>query len=206
MPGKRSICAFIVILLSTLSALAHQPVIVGKDVITIEKPEISRAFYHELTGEPRSYYVKADKPFDLFVGLLVPRNTNPNGRYSARVYSLAEGKRTLLADIKADSIAWKEMYEPFGGDHYLTGPDWKRNVPAGQYEIEVYSQDNRGKYALVVGEGEFWGPKEILSVYTEVPKLKAGFFGSNPLSFLVTPFGLVLVVIAGAVIYYIVRK
>jgi hypothetical protein len=188
------------------AALAHQPVIVGKDNITIEKPEISRAFYGELTGQPRSYFIKSDQPFDLYVGLLVPRNTNAAGQYSAKVYRLAEGKQYLLTAMRADSVIWKEYYEDFGGDYYLKGPDWKQSVPAGAYEINVYSQDNLGKYVLVVGEGEFWGPKELFNVYTTLPQLKGNFFGENPLTFLKTPFGIALLVVIGGIIFYLVRR
>jgi len=203
---KKIVCSYISLLLIASAALAHQPVIVGKDTFTIEKPEISRAFYHELSGQPRSYFINADKAFDLYLNLLVPKNTNANGRYSARVYRLDDGKRALLANVKAESVVWQEFYEPFGGDTYVKGPEFKQNVPAGRYEIEVYSADNRGKYVLAVGEKEYFGPKEIANVYTEVPKLKSEFFGTNPLTFLATPFGIVLVIIAGVIIYFLVRS
>ena len=203
---NKIICSFFTLLLLASSALAHQPVIVGKDIITIEKPEISRAFYHELNGRPRSYFINAEEPFDLYINLLVPKNTNADGRYSARVYRLDDGKRTQLTDIKAGSAAWQEFYEPFGGDTYLKGPEFKQNVPAGRYEIEVYSTDNLGKYVLAVGEKESFGLKEIAGVYTIVPKLKSEFFGTNPLTFLVTPFGIILVIAAGVIIYLLVRR
>jgi hypothetical protein len=206
MKGKQLLCAAIILSLSSLCALAHQPVIVGKDIITIEKPDISRAFYHELTGQPRVYLVAADKTFDLYINLLVPKNTNAAGRYTARVYHLMGNKKILLTQLNADSVVWKEFYEPFGVDSYLKGPEFKQSVPAGKYEIEVFSRDNLGKYVLAVGEKEFFGPKEIVSVYTEVPKLKGGFFGVNPLTFLTTPFGLVLVVIVGAAAYLLIRR
>jgi len=195
----------LVFLLAGTGALAHQPVIVGQETITIEKPEISRAFYHELSGRPRSYFITADQPFDLYLNLLVPKKTNASGRYSAHIFRLENGQRNLLAEVRAGAVVWQEFYEPFGGDYYVKGPEFKSNVPAGRYEIEVFSADNRGKYVLAVGEKEYFGPKEIAGVYTEVPKLKGEFFGGNPLSFLLTPFGLVLVVAAGVVIYLLYR-
>jgi hypothetical protein len=206
MKRNQLLCAVIILLISSLSAQAHQPVIVGKDIITIEKPEISRAFYHELTGQPRVYLITADKTFDLYINLLVPKNTNAAGRYSARVYQVTGNKKVLLTELKADSITWKEFYEPFGGDSYLKGPEFKQNVPSGKYKIEVYSKDNRGKYVLAVGEKEFFGPKEIISVYTEVPKLKSNFFGVNPCTFLITPFGLVMVIIVGVAVCFLLKR
>jgi len=41
-----------------LAAQAHQPTIVGKETLTIDNPEISRAFYDELKGAPRSYLIE----------------------------------------------------------------------------------------------------------------------------------------------------
>jgi len=167
----------------------------------INNPDISRAFYGELNGEPRSFIFSAKKPFNLYVNLLVPKNTNPSGRYSARVYFITETGRIKLADIKAASVEWKEFYEAFGGDSYIKGPEFKQSATAGPYEIEVYSADNRGKYVLAVGEKEFFGPKEIYNVYTELPKLKALFFGEHPLSFYISPFGIVLLIIVAGILF-----
>ena len=203
---KRIISFIISFLLIASSVLAHQPVIVEQEVIEIEKPEISRAFYDELQGRPRLYKIDSEKDFDLYVNLLVPKNTNPKGRYSANIYQIKDSQRMLLAKVDGNSVEWEEFYEPFGGDTYLKGPEFKRAVPAGKYEIKVYSHDNRGRYVLAVGEKEFFGPKEIVSVYTKIPRLKKDFFESNPLSFLWTPFGIVAVIVIGGIIYLLLRK
>ncbi|MFH1387149.1 MAG: hypothetical protein ABIH50_05745 [bacterium] len=200
---KRNISLLMIIALTVAGALAHQPVIVDRGEIKIEKPEISRAFYGELKGQPQLYNIYSEKAFDLYVNLLVPKNTNAAGRYSANIYQIIDSRRVFLVEIKADSVAWKELYEPFGGDHYLKGPEWKQAVPAGRFEIEVYNADNRGKYVLAVGEKEFFGPKEIANVYTELPKLKGEFFGGNPVSFLWSPFGIAAVIAAAGIIYLI---
>jgi len=187
------------------AALAHQPVVVGQEPITIADPDISRAFYDELAGQPRSYFINADKGFALYLNLLVPLQTNSEGRYSARIYRLTGEKKALLADLKADSAVWQEYYEPFGGDHYLKGPEYKQSVPAGRYEIEVYSADNEGKYVLAVGEKEHFGLKEIVNVYKVLPGLKVNFFGGEFYSFLVTPFGLALLFVVGVVVLILAK-
>ncbi|MFC1637566.1 hypothetical protein ACFL1W_00950 [Candidatus Margulisiibacteriota bacterium] len=199
---KKAVCSLLSLLLVASAALAHQPVLVEQEVVEIEKPEISRAFYDELHGSTRSYVIVSDKEFDLYINLLVPKNTNPDGRYSARIL---QDNRPLTV-VRGDSVEWLEFYEPFGGDTYLKGPEWKQRVPAGRYEIEVFSADNQGKYALAVGEKEFFGPKEIASVYTEVPKLKGEFFGGNPISFLWTPFGIAAVIVIGGLLYWILAR
>ena len=187
-------------------SLAHQPVLVGKDAIVIEKPAISRAFYDELKGRPRTYRIIAEAEFDLYINLLVPKNTNPLGRYSARVYQLTGNDRLPLAEINGNASDWKKFYEPFGGDTYLKGPEYKQRVVAGQYEIDVFSSDDLGKYVLAVGEKESFGPKEIAQVYVAIPQLKSEFFHSNPLGFFITPFGIVFVLVFGAVVYLTVKK
>jgi len=200
---KFFILLFIAVIVT--AALAHQPVIVGQNNVRIERPEISRAFYGELGGSPRAYFITADKVFVLYLNLLVPLKTNSEGRYSARVYRINGMQQVLLADVKADSVTWQEFYEPFGGDHYLKGPEFKRTVPAGHYMIEVYSADNLGKYVLAVGEKEHFGPKEIVKTYLVLPGLKTRFFGDHILSFLYTPFGAVLVIIVGLLIFWPIR-
>jgi len=203
---RKTIVISILFLFLSSQAFCHQPVIVGENRIMIDNPEISRAFYHELSGQPRSYFIQTNQPFIFYINLLVPKNTNPSGRYSAHTYKIESGKRAFLNLIDGNSVEWKEFFEPFGGDTYLKGPEWKEPVQAGSYEIEVFSANNQGKYVLAVGEKEFFGPKEIANVYVEVPKLKGDFFGGSPWSFLLTPFGIVAVIVIGGIVYLIFKR
>ena len=202
---KNSVVLFILCLFLSTHAIAHQPVIVGKNMVEIDNPEISRAFYASLLGHPRSYLINSKEDFVLYINLLVPKNTNPSGRYSARIFRIENEKRSRLAEIDGNSIEWIEFFEPFGGDTYLKGPEFRQKVAAGKYEIEVFNKDNTGKYVLAVGEKESFGPKEIANVYVAVPQLKKDFFGTNPLSFLATPFGVVMLIVIGGIIYLVFR-
>lgn len=202
---KIIISALIWLWLISPMASAHQPVIVNKETREISNPEISRAFYDKLPGKPRSYLIRSEKDFALYLNLLVPKNTNPHGRYSAYVYKLIGQKRELIKEIDGNAAAWKEFFEPFGRDTYLKGPEFKERVAAGSYEIEVYSRDQTGKYVLAVGEKESFGPKEIAQVYWVIPILKADFFQSSPWSFLLTPFGIVLIIGVAILIFLIVK-
>jgi len=60
---------------------------------------------------------------------------------------------------------WTRLYEPFAGDWYWEGPEFRGNPPEeelpqgvkvdeGTYTLKVFSPDNEGKYVLVVGERE----------------------------------------------------
>jgi len=190
---RRITASLFLFLLIIYSAWAHQPVIVEKEPIEINNPEISRAFYDTLPGKPRLYLINSNKDFELYVNLLVPKNTNLNGRYSARVYKLNKQESKLLKEINGNAVPWKEFFEPFGRDTYLKGPEFRDKLPAGIYQIEVFNADNQGKYVLAVGEKESFGPKEIAQVYWVIPKLKLNFFHSSIWSFFITPFGIVLI-------------
>ncbi|MBI3631298.1 MAG: Type 1 glutamine amidotransferase-like domain-containing protein, partial [Candidatus Staskawiczbacteria bacterium] len=88
------------------------------------------------------------------------------------------------------------FYEPFGRDYYFKGPEFEKNLPAGDYKIIVFNYENKGKYVLVVGKKEEFPLTEILNIYATQPLLKLEFFKTSILEFFLTPFGLVLVGIA----------
>ncbi|MBM3192026.1 MAG: hypothetical protein FJZ63_05185, partial [Chlamydiae bacterium] len=53
-------------------AFAHQPRITESRQTLVPDPEISKAYYGTLTGEPDVYTIEAKEPFDLYVNVLVP--------------------------------------------------------------------------------------------------------------------------------------
>jgi hypothetical protein len=53
-------------------ALAHQPRITEDRLTQVPNPEISKAYYGKLTGEPDVYVINANESFDLYVNVLVP--------------------------------------------------------------------------------------------------------------------------------------
>jgi len=190
-------------------AYAHQPQIIYYKTgdIQINNPEISQAFYDELKGTPRDYYINSDKDFELYINLLVPDPENIKGRYSADVFDSLGQK---IYSVDGSSVEWQEFYEPFGRDYYLKGPEFTKNVLAGKYKIQVYSADNQGKYVLAVGQKESFGVKSIFNVYWQLPLLKIAFFKTSVLEFFLTPFGIGAVILFGsilillAIIYFLV--
>jgi len=169
------------------SVSAHQPIIVTKTQAPIMDPEVSRAFYDSLQNKSETYTITSTQPFTLYVNLLVPQS-NPKGKFSATIYEGAD-KKNILKTLDGETIVWQGFFEPFGNDYYLKGPEYRKNVPAGTYQIEVFSQTNRGKYVLAIGEKEIFTPKDILRSMDVIPKLKANFFYSSPFTFLLTIFG-----------------
>lgn len=177
----------------TQIAAAHMPKLVylQKGDIKINNPEFSQAFYDELTGQPRFYFINSDKDFNLYINILVPESANATGRYSANVFSLNNGKEELLYSINGDSVNWAEFYEPFGRDYYLKGPEFEKAVLAGEYKIEIWAAENLGKYVLAVGKQEVFLIPESLNIYWQLPLLKMEFFKTSVLQFFLTPFGIV---------------
>jgi len=178
-----SITIFILLIIST-AVFAHQPQIVKGDLI-ITNPEVSRAFYDELTGQPRNYTIESPIDFVLYVNLLVP-SSNPNGRYSA----LIRKDKQIITKLDADRSKWVKFYEEFAGDYYVKGPEIKMKVPAGRYRITVFGNHNQGKYVLAVGEKEEWPIGETIKALAVLPRLKTDFFKSPALPLLITPMGI----------------
>lgn len=53
-------------------ASAHQPRIVESRENIVPSPEVSKAYYGQLAGQPDVYIIDATAPFDLYISVLVP--------------------------------------------------------------------------------------------------------------------------------------
>lgn len=179
-------------------ASAHQPRIVESRLTEVPEPEISKAYYGKLSGEPDVYVINATVPFDLYVGVLVPDIEGQKKDVSAVVLKnqpAGEAGGEELAVLDGLNFEWKQFYEPFGADTYWKGPEYKARAEAGTYEIRVWSSNNDSKYSLAIGEIEVFDGKETLNALTLIPKLKKDFFNESPVGFIVSPFGWGLIVI-----------
>lgn len=207
---KKLIIVLILISMGLLTADAHQPRIVYKQDLTdyyrIYNPEVSQAFYGELKGGREHYIITEDSEFDLYIQILVP--DIPGARRDFVVEIIA---RDLNETLNGSSFIWKNFYEEFAGDYYLQGPEIKQRVGPGTYFIEVYNNDNQGKYILVVGQEEKFPINEMLHAILVMPELKHYFgkpiflsyfnrIGLYTLGFLV----LLAIIILGA--FWAVRK
>jgi hypothetical protein len=190
---------------------AHQPRLVGENTIEVLAPEVSKAYYAELSGLPHTYYINSEKEFNLYLSLLVPKSSNPEGRFSAALYDMANDE--MLYFLDGDNFEWAEFFEPFGYDYYLEGPEYKTVLPAGFYRVAVFNQFNQGKYALAIGELESFDFAEMMNVLKLLPVLKKDFFNEVPAKFLLSPFGAteVAVIIIATILFmalfrFILRK
>ena len=192
--------------------LAHQPRITESRQTQVPNPEISKAYYGKLTGEPDVYVIKASEPFNLYVNVLVPDIAGQKKDVSAVVIKDGNVEKPL-AVLDGIPFEWKKFYEPFGADSYWMGPEYKARAVAGTYEIRVSSPNNDSKYSLAIGEIEAFDGKEGLNALTIIPELKKNFFNESPIGFIVSPFGWGLIVIMyvlafifGFAYRFIVRK
>jgi hypothetical protein len=203
------------------SASAHNPRLVDNQstvAVQIQNPEISQAFYGILQGNDRWFQINSDKDFSLYLNLLVPDLPNVNKGLLFEVYKVDNGSRQLLAKSEDGEIFnWTPFFEPFGGDMYLKGPEYKSEVARGEYIVRVThchadepqtpqeeAQCAFSKYVLVVGQQESFPPEEILNAIYLLPVLKKEFFNRSPLTAYFNYSGLfmlgTLLILAGIVI------
>lgn len=185
---KISLSILGLLLMVPSTSLAHQPRIVDQNVINVIDPEISKAYYGQLSGSPHYYYIESEKPFSLYVNVLVPDINGIKKDVSAIIVKNEDDEHPI-AKLDGITFEWKKFWEPFGGDSYWMGPEYKAKVEAGEYEIEVFSTNNDSKYSLAIGETEAFDQKEGMNALNLIPQLKSNFFNESPIGFILSPFG-----------------
>ncbi len=203
---------FVISCLLLTSVFAHQPRLVGNETnIRVDQPEISKAYYGSLSGKPATYHIESAEPFRLYVNILVPDMAGIDKDVSVKILK----QETVISILDGCEHDWTHFYEPFAGDHYFRGAEYVQEQDAGTYEINVYSQDNQGKYVLAVGDREAFPLRELVRTYAVLPRLKSEFFGKSPFSAYFNIMGIflaVILVIAGVIsitVFYsikIIRK
>jgi hypothetical protein len=164
---------------------SHQPRVVDSDTTAVIDPEVSKAYYGELSGAPHIYSINTEEPFDLYVGVLMPY-----ADYSQKdvQVEIRQGE-DLLQVIGGESADWKKMFEFFGQSSYWDGGEYTVSADAGAYTIIVSSTNNDSKYSLAIGEIEAFDGNETINALNLIPELKSSFFNESPISFIKSPFG-----------------
>lgn len=175
---------FVMLLLLFAAVFAHQPKLVMGHNLAVDtpyevvQPEVSKAYYGELTGQPDYYIIEAREPFHLYVQVNSPLAPNEARKFSVEILNASKERYAIAYENESK---WHQWFEPFGGDWYLRGPEYSQDVPAGIYYIKVYNGENRGKYSLAIGEKEEFPPAEMISATLLIPSIKQAFFGKNVL-------------------------
>ncbi|MGZ7050055.1 MAG: hypothetical protein ACXVHO_08615 [Methanobacterium sp.] len=185
-----------VLFLSICAVSAHQPrVDIGINTtptnpIIVQNPEISQAFYGNLKGSPDYYQITSDKPFQLYLNLLVPASPGLGGSLPSAQVTDSSGNVILI--MNGTTSTWTPYFEEFGGDYYLKGPEATQNVPAGTYIIKVFNANNQGKYSMAIGKIEAFPADESLKAIINLPILKEQFFGKPVTIFFFEFLGIIL--------------
>jgi len=176
---------FLILVSCPLKVLAHQPRLVEMGIINLTEPEISKAYYGNLSGKPQIYTISTSSPIDLYVNILVPLIEGPEKNVTVKIFK-GEQPMGILSPKKDD---WKKFFEPFGQSMYWKGPEFKVRAEAGKYKITVESTENNIRYVLATGEIEAFDGPESLNAILLIPKLKKDFFEESPISFILSPLG-----------------
>lgn len=175
----------IFILLIPLTVFGHQPVINDQNTnslssaYVIEKPEVSKAIYGNLQGEPHYYLIGSEKEFNFYAGITVPKiDECPTFRkFSFNVTNMNNSEEIIIEQIDGNSFEWWEWYEPYGKKWYWIGPEigaeFKSNTiyEPGNYYIKVFNESNTGNYVLATGDIEKFGPLVIAKLPLIMPKV-----------------------------------
>lgn len=180
------------------TAEAHQPrVVTGGAVVEVFKPEVSQAFYASLAGAPGEYQITSDRPFPLYVSLLVPDLPGRRTDFTVEVCTRGEPARQLIR-LDGNQASWRTFYEPFAGDRYYQGPERELELPAGTYIIKVTNADRAGQYVLAVGRKESFTFRETLDMLRVLPAVKR-YFRKSPLAAYANLVGVFVLLVLGAV-------
>ncbi|MDP1884103.1 MAG: hypothetical protein Q8L10_01935 [Candidatus Moranbacteria bacterium] len=174
---------------------AHQPrVVFDETAVRVEEPEISKAYYGALEGQADLFLIRSEKPFDLYANVLVPDVPGVRKDISFEIKKDGES----LAVLDGAGFRWTNFYEPFAGDNYFKGPEYRLRAGAGEYEIRISNPENTGRYALAVGEIESFAPGGTLELIAAVPRIKKDFFGESIISAYLNQITLLLLAIITA--------
>ena len=140
---KVSLWVFTFMLFSSIAS-AHIPELVLADrnytlePVLVKDPEVSYAYYGRMQGSPQQYKIVSEKPFLLYVSLLVPY-VGQEEKSEVEFHIWNNGKKIVMMHNYTN---WSRWYEPVGGDWYLQGPSHESRVDSGEYIVEVHSKTN----------------------------------------------------------------
>ena len=160
---------------------AHQPKLINYSP-TIDNPhavifpEISKAYYSKLTGQPHYYVINSEDDFLFYTSILSPKINEEPSRFSLEVL---DGDQNIVYKVDGSNFEWTAWYEPYARDWYWKGPEigvesgkefqTSFTIDAVTYYIKVFNESNTGHYSLAVGEAEFFGSNLWEQILTWTP-------------------------------------
>ena len=181
-----------------LSASAHLPHYVMNKNISLHNPseithpEISQVFYGELGGSDDYFQFRLKQPADILIGLLLP--LDETSRPAIELIAQAGNIRSLAGPF--DEV----IFEQFGGDYYLKGPEKIFDLSADSYLIKVTNASSTGRYALVIGQKEKFSIGELSGAFIQLPLIKNNFFGKPVFALTFSILGSLFILLALALL------
>ena len=171
---KSLIISFLFLSLFT-QVYAHKPVLNENSTYPpeapyeIEEPEISKAIYSTLTGDPHYYRIQSDIDFDFYAGILAAKigECALDRKFSFEVLD-SEFHSINVAD--GENFEWEPWNEEYGKQWYWNGPEIGKNFlsdrvyKAGTYYIKVFNKTNTGQYIMAVGDIEKFSFTDIVGL------------------------------------------
>jgi len=160
---------------------AHQPKLINYSPAidnphVVIFPEISKAYYSKLTGQPHYYVINSEDDFLFYTSILSPKINEEPARFSLEVL---DGDQNIVYKVDGLDFEWTAWYEPYARDWYWKGPEigvesgkefqTSFTIDAGTYYIKVFNESNTGHYSLAVGEAEFFGSNLWEQILTWTP-------------------------------------
>ena len=186
----KNICTLLLITLSILigfkSAEAHQPVLNSEksnseEPYIIDEPEVSKAIFAELKGEPHYYRIDSKTKFKFYAGITTPKidNCPLTKKFS---FDVLDSDLEIIKKKDGEKFNWWAWYEKHGEKWYWIGPEvgekFKSNSEynKGTYYIRVYNQNNTGQYVLAVGDIESFPISVIIKMLFTLPSINSAFW------------------------------
>ena len=174
----------------TTQAYTHKPILNDNSTYPadapyeIEKPEISKAIYSTLTGEPHYYRIQSEVDFDFYAGILAAKigECPLNSKFSFEVLD-SDFHKIYLAD--GENFEWTPWYEEYGKQWYWNGPEIGQNFAsnevfkAGTYYIKVFNNSNTGQYVMAVGDIEKFSFTDIVGLIFSMGKIEDEFWDAS---------------------------
>ena len=173
--------------LIVINAYAHQPILNEENPVSfdspylIEKPEVSKAIYSTLQGEPHIFKISSNKDFKFYAGITVPKIEECN-QFDKFSFQVLDSNQKIIKNFDGESFKWWSWYEKYGKKWYWIGPElgvkFKSNntFSAGDYFIRVFNENNKGNYVLATGDIEKFGPLVIAKLPFILPKVNKKFW------------------------------
>ena len=186
----KKICTSLIITLLLIivikSSEAHQPVLNSEksnseEPYIIEEPEISKAIFAELKGEPHYYRIDSNTKFKFYAGITTPKidNCPLTKKFS---FDVLDSDFELIKKKDGGKFNWWAWYEKHGEKWYWIGPEigakFKSNryYNKGTYYIRVFNHNNNGRYVLAVGDIESFPISVIIKMLFTLPSINSAFW------------------------------